>query len=284
MGNEKCNLLVIDNSTAITSPWKNDLRERYNCVEAIGWFESVKKLQTNEFSAILINICNTKINGEEIIIKIREKNNSIPIVAITPNADTQKLNFFKQYGIHDFVVYPFDPLILIDKISLYALPAAVEIPAIDTISASAPAYKKPKPSDRNNGFTDVPTKYYEGQSSLLNAEYDKAISIFQSIANEKRLKLDTWLKFVEDSQFQIGRCLMKKNDYQKSIDAFTFFLQKAPRNDNVKQALFLIGENYEKLNECNKAINFYKKIISMGGFDSLITQARKRIKIIQNGS
>ena len=131
-----------------------------------------------------------------------------------------------------------------------------------------------------NGEVDINALYYEGQSSLLNENVEKAIEVFSKIYGAKRVK-DSERKYWEESIFQLGRCLFKKNQIQDTIEKMNLFMQRAPNSDLYKQAYFMVGECYEKMNNINKAVQIFKKLIDMPPFDSISTKARKKAKFLK---
>lgn len=276
----KKNLLIVDNTTAIVSPWKTDLKTYFNCMEVVGGFEALSKLKTNEIACIIVNLSIRSFNGLDVVLKIREKHKSIPLIVI---ADKNDLRFVKNaalYGIHGYFLFPIDEIKLLDnleKITGVSLVQIVNEAAIEKARKEEMVQEKQKKEDDPE---DIPSLYYEGQSFLLNENVDGAVQIFEKILNTKKLK-DTWRRFREDSLYQLGRCFIKQGKYKEAMERFNDFISQAPNSELYKNAYLLIGECYENLNEPGKAITIYKKLIDMPPFDSVSTQARKKVKQLQ---
>ncbi len=85
--------------------------------------EAVDILKTQTFHIILMDISMPIMDGYEATQHIRnnmpEHIANIPILAMTAHAHISKDNKFKEYGMDDFVLKPFEPKQLFDKITQY---------------------------------------------------------------------------------------------------------------------------------------------------------------------
>ncbi len=274
---EKKSILVVDNTTSLVSPWKNDLRKYFNLIEAVGGFEALAKLRQSEFSLVIINLSIHTFDGIDAVRKIREKHPKIPIIVLANKSDLRFIKNAAMYGIHGYFLFPIkvnELLNLVQKLTGVDL-----IEFVDALTNEKKEEKKEKKTN-NEELQDVPAMYYEGQSYLARGEIQEAINIFNQILQVKRLK-DTWRRYIEDSYFQLGRCYMKLFDYKKAIEFLSQFIQKAPTSQYNKKAYFLTAECYEKLNDTSRAISIYKKLVNMPPYDSVSTQARKKLKKFQ---
>ncbi len=279
---EKKNILVVDNTTSIVSPWKQPVKMYFNMIEVVGGFEAVSKLkQMPDISAVLVNLSLPGVNGLDVVIKIRDTFKKIPIVVIASKNDVKFVKNATMYGIHGYLLMPFSndqilgQLAKVTKTNLAELANALMNETEEQKKKQAEAEAK-----KSEDEIDVPQLYYDGQSYLAREEIDEAIETFNKVLGVKRLK-DTWRRFIEDSYFQLGRCYMKKNDYGKALETFSTFITRAPNSDNNKNAYLLIGECYENSNKIDKAIAVYKKVMNMVPMDSVTTQARKRVKRLE---
>jgi len=278
---EKKNLLIVDNTTTLVSPWKMDLKKYFNCLEVVGGFEAHAKLRNNEISCIIVNVTIQSFNGLDVVVKIREKYKSIPIIVIADKSDLRFVKNAAQFGIHGYFLFPvnaeelFNTVLRLTGVSIAQLHNEMEIEKAQQEMKRMEMEK----NKENKVEVDIPKLYYEGQSFLLHENIEKAIEVFEQILNVKKVK-DTWRRFWEESIFQLGRCLIKQEKYKEAIDKMNLFMQRAPNSDFYKQAYFLVGECYEKMKNIEKAVSIYKKLINMPPFDSISTQARKRVKTL----
>ncbi len=279
---EKKNILIVDNTTSFVSPWKTDIKRYFNLVEVIGGFEALTKLKSNNIIATIVNLSLRSFNGMDVVIKIREKYKSLPIIVIAEKTDMHYVKSVTSYGIHGYFLSPIDSgqlIMMLTKISGISIAQFENELAVERVEIEQ---KKTRADQNGEGMSgeDIPALYYQGQSCLLQGNIDGAIDIFNKIATTKKMK-DTWRRYVEDSLFQMGRCYIKKNEFKEAIEKFNQFIAKAPNSELNKQALFLIGECFEKMNDMTKAIMFFKKVVSMPPMDSITSQARKRLSSLE---
>ena len=266
-------ILVVDDTTSLVSPWKAEVAKFYKMINVVGWFEALSRLREYpDMGLVIVNLSLARVNGVEAVTKIREKNRTLCMIVIAKPEDQKKVQTAMQSGITDFLLMPFKAEDLLAKMAKHCTPAEVkaepEEPAADSASSA--------PDD----LTGIKEKYYQAQSSFANGQMDDAIKVYNEIVNEKKLK-DAHLKYAEESWFQMGRCWLRKNDYNKAIEVFKQFFNKAPKSQLTRQALFYVGQAYEALKDPAKALNFYAKVISLGSTDSLANQARKQVNKIQ---
>lgn len=278
---DKKNILVVDNTTALVSPWKTDLKIYFTLLEVVGGFEALSKLKTNEICCVIVNLSIRSFNGLDVVLKIRDKYKSIPLVVIAEKTDLRFVKNAAMYGIHGYFLFPIDISKFLDTIAkITNVSLAQLINQMDTERIQQEQHAEQEEKEKENGDEDIPTLYYRGQSFLLHEDIDSAVDVFNKILKTKKLK-DTWRKYREDSLYQIGRCFIKKGQYKDAIVKFNDFVSIAPNSEFHKNAFLLIGECYENLNDSNRAVAVYRKIVNMPPFDSVTTQARKKIKNLE---
>ena len=85
--------------------------------------ERLEKLEKQAFDIILMDIQMPVMDGYETTDYIRHKMppeiRKTPILAMTAHAHISKDNNFQQHGMDDFVIKPFDPEQLFQKIEHY---------------------------------------------------------------------------------------------------------------------------------------------------------------------
>lgn len=271
-------ILAIDDSTSLVSPWKAEVAKVYKLINCVGWFEAQARMRENpDIKIIIINLSISHINGADAVAKIRQKNDTIPIIVLAKPEDAKLVQSVKAYNIQEQESIPVDVNFLTHKIRKYAPQESTEQESAPT---PAPQASPAAPQREALNGDDVKGKYYSAQSLMANNDYQGAIQVYSEIINEKKLK-DIYLKYQEEAMFQTGRCYMKLEDFPKAVEAFKIFVTKAPKNMLTRQAIFHIGQAYECQNDAAKAINFYSKVVSLSNTDSLATQARKQIAKLQ---
>jgi len=276
---ERQKLLVIDDTTSIISPWKKELRKYFETMEAIGAHEAVTKIRENNFAAVIVNLSLSHIDGQSVALKIKELFPHVPLIVIARQSEINLVRHIAGFGISGFLFIPFEARQLLEmlqrilKIDLKQVEAETEKEK-DTEKKMNNNNKKEKENE-----ADLPSLYYEGQSFLAREEIDNAINVFNKILQVKRVK-DSWKRYRDESYFQLARCFFKKGDYTKSLSLLKEYLQLGALTDNYKEGYFVAAQCYEKLNQPQKAILIYKKLVDLPPMDSVSTRAKKRLRAL----
>lgn len=118
------NILVVDDRPeglmAVEAVLKSP---QYNIVTASSGNEALKKLLSQDFAVILMDVQMPVMNGFETaaVIKTREKSKDVPIIFMSAiNQDEQYV--YQGYGVGavDYLLKPFDPYILQSKVAIFA--------------------------------------------------------------------------------------------------------------------------------------------------------------------
>ena len=134
------------------------------------------------------------------------------------------------------------------------------------------------PSAAREERPDSSKAYYDAVSMISQQKYKQAYQTFHKIveANEDA-------EYVAKSSFEIGRCFFLLNKFEECIRYYTGMITKYPKHPELADALFYMGQSYEKTNRKDMAQTFYKKILSMPGDeeDSAHVKARRAIKTLE---
>ena len=127
-------------------------------------------------------------------------------------------------------------------------------------------------------LTDTAKAYYDAVSLISQQKYQQAYLAFKKIVDDKE---DA--EYVAKSTFEIGRCLFMMNKFEDCIRYYTMMITKYPRHPDLADALFYMGQSYERNDRKDQAITFYKKILSMGGDeeDGTRIKARRALKVLE---
>ncbi|MDR0496701.1 MAG: cyclic nucleotide-binding domain-containing protein [Treponema sp.] len=124
-------------------------------------------------------------------------------------------------------------------------------------------------------YTDTAKSYYDAVSLISQQKYQQAYLAFKKIvdANEEP-------EYAAKSALEIGRCLFLLNKFDDCIKYYTMMITKYPKHPDLADALFFMGQSYEKNNRKDQAATFYKKILTMPGDaeDGTHMKARKALK------
>jgi len=100
--------------------------------------------------------------------------------------------------------------------------------------------------------------YYDAVSFMSQQKYQQAYLALKKIVSENRDQ-----EYVSKSLFEIGKCLFLLNNYQDCIKHYTMLITKFPKHPDLADALFYMGQSYEKSNNKAVALSLYKKILTM---------------------
>lgn len=119
---DKKKILIAEDSSVIQNISRRVLEfQNFEIISAKDGKEVLKKMDKENFDAILMDINMPKMDGMECARQIRamddESKSKIPIIAITGNAKNYSMEDFKAAGIDDYLPKPinFDSLISLIK-------------------------------------------------------------------------------------------------------------------------------------------------------------------------
>jgi TolA-binding protein len=100
--------------------------------------------------------------------------------------------------------------------------------------------------------------YYDAVSFISQEKYQQAYLAFKKIADAGEEP-----EYTAKGVYEIGRCLFLLNKYDDCIKHYTMMITKYPKHPNLGDALFFMGQSYEKNGRKDQAMVFYKKILTM---------------------
>jgi TolA-binding protein len=100
--------------------------------------------------------------------------------------------------------------------------------------------------------------YYDAVSFISQNRYQQAYLSFKKIIDSKKDP-----QYVAKSIYEIGRCLFMLGKYDDCITHFSGMITTYPRHPDLGEALFFIGQSYEKQSKKDNAATFYRKLLSM---------------------
>jgi len=150
-------------------------------------------------------------------------------------------------------------------------PPQAPVSASGTVAFEKPAQKKE--------MSDVAKAFYNAVSLVSQQKYQEAFREFRIIADNGQDE-----EYVAKAHFEIGRCLFYLEQYDKCIQSFTNLVQSYPKHPDLHDALFFVGNCYDRKGDKNRAVGFYEKILSMETQDSpLYRKTRKALRAVEGG-
>jgi TolA-binding protein len=129
--------------------------------------------------------------------------------------------------------------------------------------AAAPGTGAGSPKARAAGvsapaMTDAAKAYYDAVSFITQEKYQQAYMALRKVIENGQDP-----EYTAKSSFDIGRCFFLMGKYNDCIEHFTKVLTKYPKHPELGNALFFMGQSYEKLYRKDQAAAFYKKILTI---------------------
>ena len=150
-----------------------------------------------------------------------------------------------------------------------AAQAAKNLKTAENAIADAPVKAKP---------TGPSVDYRNAISLISKQEYDGAIEAFTKIIETCKEE-----ELVSKSEYAIGNCLFLQEKFDDCIKHFSDLLSKNPGHSEAKEAMFYIGQAYEKMGNKGQAAAWYNKILALpnleaGGMRARVKQALKGLE------
>jgi two-component system, chemotaxis family, chemotaxis protein CheY len=118
--NTNMKILVVDDFQTMRRIIKNYLRQLgfNNVEEAEDGDVALEKLNDGQFDFVITDWNMPKMTGIDLLKKIRSENNfkNIPVLIITAEAEKENVVQAAQAGVNDYIVKPFTPEVLQNKI------------------------------------------------------------------------------------------------------------------------------------------------------------------------
>ena len=129
----------------------------------------------------------------------------------------------------------------------------------------------PKKSAGGGMKTAEEKAYYDAVSIEGQGNFQQAMEMFAKIVSEQQDGSETGRK----SQFEIGRCLFGLKQYDACVKHFGSMIKQYPDLPELPDALFHVGQCYERLNDKAKAASVYERILQV---QSLEDDMRRKVK------
>jgi TolA-binding protein len=160
-----------------------------------------------------------------------------------------------------------------------AVPSAQTRPEAAVSRFSADEFDAgPAPAASAAALSNTAKAYYDAVSLISQEKYQQAYLAFKQIvdANEDP-------EYAAKSTYEIGRCLYLLNKYENCVKYFTMMITKYPKHPDLRDAIFFIGQSYEKTGRKDQAAAFYKKILSMSpdDDDGTTIKAKRALKALE---
>ncbi len=123
----------------------------------------------------------------------------------------------------------------------------------------------------NEELSDTAKSYYNAVSLYSQDNFQAALDEFKKIVQANNSE-----EYVAKSHFEIGRCYLGLEQYDKCVQHYTQMIKRYPRHPDLRDALLYVGNCHEKLGNPGKANGFYNKVLSMSSENEVIYRKAKR--------
>jgi TolA-binding protein len=137
---------------------------------------------------------------------------------------------------------------------------------------------KGKPAAAGGDLSDTAKAYYDAVSFISQEKYQQAYLAFKKIIDAKE---DA--EYMAKSSYEVGRCLYLLGKFDDCIKHYTMMITAYPKHPDLGDALFFMGQSYEKKGRKDQAATFYKKILTMStdDEDAINMKARRALKALE---
>jgi DNA-binding response OmpR family regulator len=115
--NTKSKVLLVDDENAITTNLAPFLeRAGFAISVASDGEEALQKIPTINPDLIILDVLMPKVDGREVLRKLRQKNNWLPVILLTQVGESAERAMALEEGADDYLNKPFDPHELVARI------------------------------------------------------------------------------------------------------------------------------------------------------------------------
>jgi len=111
-------ILIVDDISVIRGFVKSALSElKVTFAEASDGRQALEMHGTVPADLIICDIGMPNVGGEDVVKALREKGDVTPVIILTADAEKDMIGRFVQLGIQGYVIKPFKPGVLADRVS-----------------------------------------------------------------------------------------------------------------------------------------------------------------------
>lgn len=229
-------------------------KEEYNLVKASSGEEALKCLLKFDFAAILLDVQMPGMDGfgTAKIIKAREKTKNIPILFITANnMDSEHIFMGYSVGAIDYILKPFDPIILKAKVDGFVEIYKMKQTLVAQASALEEKNKVIEYMAFHDGLTDLPNRRMFKEQLLFKLNQamnaNKTLSLMYLDLDHFKYVNDSLGHIVGDKLLQeVSKRLassVREKDFLARVggDEFNIILADTDREDALEVAEKILG-------------------------------------------
>ena len=105
---ERARILIADDEEGIRESLSLILGDEYDIGYATNGEETLEKLREDNFSLVLLDIKMPKLDGLEVLKRIKQEGNGIPVLMLTAYQSVELAREAVRLGAHDYLPKPFE--------------------------------------------------------------------------------------------------------------------------------------------------------------------------------
>lgn len=214
-------ILIVDDTRFILEYAKNILIENHiNCeiVLANSGIQALEILHSQEIDIVILDIVMPKLDGLEVLKKIREdkKLSNLPVIMFTSLTDTLALKKSFEYGANDFIHKPIEPIEFISRINAAINVRTYELYLNETLNTI---------QVQNSELLELNKKLKETQYYLIQKE--KLVAIGQLAAGVAH-EINNPIGYVSSNTETLGQYV---NKIKKVIEKYNELIDSLNKKD-----------------------------------------------------
>jgi len=104
-----CDLLIVDDQPGVRRLLEEVLQEEgYRAVTAANGTEALEMMPRLQPRAVILDFKMPGLDGLGTLKKLRERNSEVPVIMMTACGELDAAEDIKKYGVHHYMVKPFD--------------------------------------------------------------------------------------------------------------------------------------------------------------------------------
>lgn len=115
-------ILIVDDSATIRAQLRSTLLpEGFDVIEAVDGVDGYQKAHNQDgLSMMICDVNMPRMNGIELVTKLSEQGNQVPIIMLTTEGQPSLIQQAKKAGVKGWIVKPFTPSLLVKAVAKLA--------------------------------------------------------------------------------------------------------------------------------------------------------------------
>ncbi|MBN1410877.1 MAG: tetratricopeptide repeat protein [Spirochaetales bacterium] len=149
-------------------------------------------------------------------------------------------------------------------------------PPVTTAKPTETAVQKPQ---QTKVMSPIAQKFYNAVTLIGQADYSGALKALNAITQQSEDE-----EYKLKALFETGKCYFNLKQYGSCIKCYMSLVQNYPKHPDMKEALYYIGQCYEKKGDKPKALEIYRRVLKMTAeSEQLCSNVHRSIRNLEKG-